>query len=157
MFILNESIEDNIRFGNFKAKFSEAEDAARIAGCAIFIERLPLRYSTVVGERGYKLSGGERQSIALASAVLKNPHILILDEATSHLDSRSEYLIMGSLNEYFRDRTVIIVAHRLSTIICADQIFVFDQGKLVEGGTHRELVNSKKQYAHLWSLQSNIT
>ena len=154
-FLFNGTIEENIRFGDLSASRLEIERTAKLAGVADFIEHLPAGYETIVGERGYKLSGGERQRIALARSLLKNPEILILDEATSNLDSGSEQIIQNSLNSLKGTKTLIIVAHRLSTIIKADQILVLEKGEIKEQGTHQELLLQKGLYAKLWELQSD--
>ncbi|MBS0624629.1 MAG: ABC transporter ATP-binding protein [Verrucomicrobia bacterium] len=154
-FVFNGTIEENIRFGDLNASVQEIEHVAALAGVADFIDHLPQRYGTVVGERGYKLSGGERQRIALARALLRNPEILVLDEATSNLDSCSERLIQNSLDNMGRSITLIIVAHRLSTIIGADQIIVLERGKVIETGKHEDLLARKGRYAKLWELQSD--
>jgi ATP-binding cassette subfamily B protein len=114
---------------------------------------LPNGYDTIVGERGYRLSGGEKQRIALARVILKDPRILVLDEATSHLDSESEALIQDALKRVMAGRTSIVIAHRLSTILAADQILVIDRGKIVESGTHPELIAKDGIYAHLYRTQ----
>lgn len=131
------------------------QKAAQCAGAADFIIRLPESYQTLIGERGYKLSGGERQRVALARALLRNPEILILDEATSSLDSHSEKMIARSLKALQGSKTFVIVAHRLSTIDKADRIFVLEEGKIIEQGTHAELIAMKKRYNSLWELQTN--
>ncbi|MFN7937778.1 MAG: ATP-binding cassette domain-containing protein, partial [Bryobacteraceae bacterium] len=118
-----------------------------------FIERLPQGYDTVIGERGMKLSGGQRQRIAIARAILKNAPILVLDEATSHLDTESEMLVQRALSNLINGRTVIVIAHRLSTIRRADKIVVLDRGRIVETGTHDTLVNSGGVYQRLHELQ----
>ena len=118
---------------------------------------LPERYDSVVGERGYRLSGGEKQRIALARVILKNPRILVLDEATSHLDSESEALIQEALKRVMSGRTSIVIAHRLSTILAADQILVMDRGKIVERGTHDELLVQDGVYSHLYKTQFSRT
>lgn len=153
-FIFNGTIEENIRFGTLDASMTEIKNAAALAGAAEFIGHLPGEYQAVVGERGYKLSGGERQRLALARALLKNPEILILDEATSNLDSHSEQLIQQSLDTLHKTKTLIIVAHRLSTIIKSDQILVLEKGKVIEQGKHEELLQQQGRYAKLWELQS---
>lgn len=134
------TIEENIKYGKPEATHQEVVEAARKANALDFIEQFPESFETTVGERGIKLSGGQRQRIAIARAVLKDPDILILDEATSSLDAESEHLVQQALNELMKGRTTIIIAHRLATIRCVDQIYVLDQGKIVESGTHEELL-----------------
>lgn len=153
-FIFNETIEENIRFGLPEASREQIQLAAELSGAHDFIMRLPQNYQSVVGERGYRLSGGERQRIALARALVRNPEILILDEATSNLDSHSEHLIQTALNRFRGEKTVILVAHRLSTVCNADKIYVLEQGSVIESGTHEELLTQKGQYAYLWNVQS---
>lgn len=153
-FIFNETIEENIRFGHVDSTLEEVKEAARIAGAHEFIDCIPSKYQTLVGERGYKLSGGERQRIALARAILRDPQILILDEATSNLDSHSEHLILKALDTFCKNRTVIVIAHRLSTIVSADQILVIEKGRLLESGTHEDLLSNKSKYAKFWMMQS---
>jgi ATP-binding cassette subfamily B protein/subfamily B ATP-binding cassette protein MsbA len=154
-FIFNGTIAENIRFGD-PIHFTEQaiEHAAALAGASEFIDHLPDRYQTVVGERGYKLSGGERQRIALARALLRNPEILVLDEATSSLDSHSERIIQGSLEGLEKTKTLVIVAHRLSTIVKSDQILVLERGRIIEQGRHENLLLQQGRYAKLWALQS---
>ena len=134
------TIEENIKYGKPEATHQEVVEAARKANALDFIEQFPEGFETTVGERGIKLSGGQRQRIAIARAVLKDPDILILDEATSSLDAESEHLVQQALNELMKGRTTIIIAHRLATIRSVDQIYVLDQGKIVESGTHEELL-----------------
>lgn len=153
-FVFNGTIEENIRFGDQNQSQQEVKEAARLAGASDFIESLSDKYKTIVGERGHKLSGGERQRISLARALFKNPEILVLDEATSNLDSRSEQLIQKALDQMGKSKTLILVAHRLSTVIKADQIIVLEQGKIIEKGRHEELLSQKGRYAQLWKLQS---
>jgi ABC-type multidrug transport system fused ATPase/permease subunit len=153
-FLFHASVRENIRSGKRDATEEEIRRAAEIAGAHEFIERLPQGYDTIVGERGHRLSGGQRQRLAIARAVVRDPEVLILDEATSNLDSQSERLIQQSIDRLRGDRTIIAISHRLSTIIRADQILVLDRGRLVEQGTHRELLARGGLYARLWRLQS---
>ena len=136
-----------------EATQAEIEAAARAANIHDFVMGLPDGYDTVVGERGYRLSGGERQRIALARVILKNPRILVLDEATSSLDSESEALIQEALKRVMAGRTSIVIAHRLSTILSADVILVMDRGRIVERGTHEELLAQVGLYSQLYETQ----
>ncbi len=148
------SIGENIAYGRPGASQEEIEQAARLANAALFIEKLPEGYNTLVGERGAQLSGGQRQRIAIARAILADPAILILDEATSSLDAESERLVQDALDLLMENRTSIIIAHRLSTVRRCDQILVMSGGAIVERGTHEELVeNEKSLYATLAKLQ----
>lgn len=148
------SIADNIRYGKPGATMEEIQEAAKLANAAEFIDRFPEGYATVVGDRGVKLSGGQRQRVAIARAILKNPAILILDEATSSLDSESERLVQGALERLMTGRTTFVIAHRLATVRRADQIIVLDQGRMVERGTHDELSkNPDGLYRRLSTLQ----
>jgi ATP-binding cassette subfamily B protein len=151
--LFNHTIEHNIRYAGLDASQEEIEQAAKHANIHDFITSLPEGYDTVVGERGLKLSGGEKQRIAIARVILKNPRILVFDEATSSLDSHSEQLILESLKQVAEKHTTLVIAHRLSTIIDADNIIVLDKGKVVEQGTHQELLSQNGLYAHLWMLQ----
>ncbi len=151
--LFNESIFYNIQYANPQADSAQVERAARLADIHDYIQSLPQGYDTVVGERGLKLSGGEKQRVAIARVILKNPRILIFDEATSSLDSRSEKFILAALKNVSERTTTLVIAHRLSTIVDADQILVMDQGHIVEHGTHRELLAQQGLYAHLWMLQ----
>ena len=151
--LFNDTIGYNIAYGNPGATQAQIEQAARAASIHDFVMRLPDGYNTQVGERGLKLSGGEKQRVAIARTLLKNPPILILDEATSALDTPTERAIQEELNIISRDRTTLIIAHRLSTVADADQILVMDQGRVVEQGTHRELLAAEGRYAQMWALQ----
>jgi len=151
--LFNDTILYNIRYGRPEATDEEIYDAARAAHIHEFIETLPKKYDTAVGERGLKLSGGEKQRVAIARALLKNPRILIFDEATSALDSRAEKAIQAELERISEGRTTLVIAHRLSTVMDADQILVLSQGRIVERGTHRQLLDAKGEYARMWALQ----
>ncbi len=152
--LFNASMKENLLYGRPEADDEELRDAAQRAQLLEFIDRLPKGWETRVGERGVKLSGGERQRVGIARAILKNPAILVLDEATSALDSATEQDVQGALDEAAKGRTTLMVAHRLSTVAGADEIIVLDEGKIVERGTHRELLDRGGLYADLWSRQS---
>ncbi|MHB1144613.1 MAG: ABCB family ABC transporter ATP-binding protein/permease [Thiobacillus sp.] len=151
--LFNDSIYYNIAYGRPDATREEIIEAARAAHILHFIENLPQGWDSVVGERGLKLSGGEKQRVAIARTLLKNPTILILDEATSALDTKTEKAIQGELLEIARGRTSLIIAHRLSTVVEADEILVMDGGRIVERGRHPELLAMNGVYAHMWALQ----
>src|SRR5487761_2037592 len=151
--LFNDSIEYNIAYGRPGASHHDVVQAARLAQIHDFVDRLPEGYQTPVGERGLKLSGGEKQRVAIARAILKNPAILIFDEATSALDSKSEKAIQDELRNVARDRTTLVIAHRLSTIVDAHQILVMDKGRVIERGSHRELLVRQGVYAQMWALQ----
>lgn len=152
--LFHRTIAENIGYGDPNATPQQIEAVARQAHAAEFIEKLPLKYDTVVGERGVKLSGGQRQRVAIARAMLKNAPILVLDEATSALDSESEELIQDALWKLMEGRTAIVIAHRLSTIQKMDRILVMENGRVVEEGSHKELVRQNGTYAKLWTKQS---
>jgi subfamily B ATP-binding cassette protein MsbA len=152
-FLFNDTVANNIRYGRPGAPMETVKEAARNALAEEFVAALPQGYDTVIGERGVKLSGGQRQRIAIARALLKNAPILILDEATSHLDTESEMLVQAALANLMAGRTVIVIAHRLSTIRRADKIVVIDQGRVSEVGTHEELVGGGGIYQRLHALQ----
>jgi ATP-binding cassette, subfamily B, bacterial len=156
VFLFHGTIAENIAYGNFDATLTEISQAAKLAECDNFIQEMPQGYDTIVGERGQKLSGGQRQRIAIARAILKNPPILILDEATSAVDNETEAAIQKSLQVITKDRTTIAIAHRLSTIRNCDQIYVMDKGQIVEEGKHDELLALQGIYYSLWAVQSGV-
>lgn len=156
-FLFNASIEENIRFGKLEATREEILEASKQAGADSFIQKLPKKYQTLVGEKGYRLSGGEKQRLALAQAIVRKAEILILDEATSHLDSQSEKMIQQTLALLRKDKTLLIVAHRLSTIQMADLIVVIENGKIVERGSHQHLLQLGGRYHLFWHLQTSPT
>jgi ATP-binding cassette subfamily B protein len=152
-YLFHATIRENIAYGKLNATQAEIEAAARAAAIHDRIMELPAGYDTVVGERGYKLSGGEKQRVAIARVILKDPRILILDEATSALDTHSERLIQAALERLMHGRTTIAIAHRLSTILAADLILVVHRGRIVERGTHGELLALGGLYARLYREQ----
>jgi len=152
--LFHRSLMENMRYGKRDATDEEVIEAAKLAHCDVFVNKLPEGYDTFVGERGIKLSGGERQRIAIARAILKNAPILILDEATSSLDSHSEALIQDALENLMKNKTTIVIAHRLSTILKMDRIMVMDSGQVVDSGTHKKLVAKEGIYKKLWEIQS---
>jgi ATP-binding cassette subfamily B protein len=151
--LFNDTIRYNIRYGRWDASDAEVEEAARLAQIDSFIRHSPKGYDTQVGERGLKLSGGEKQRVAIARTILKGPPILVLDEATSALDSHTEHEIQEALDSVSRNRTSLVIAHRLSTIVTADEIIVLDQGRIAERGTHMQLLASGGLYASMWNRQ----
>ena len=153
--LFHRTILENIQYGKPGASKDEVVKAAKLANCNDFISSLPKAYGTYVGERGIKLSGGERQRVAIARAILKNAPILVLDEATSSLDSESEHLIQDALKNLMQGKTTIVIAHRLSTIMQMDRIVVLEKGKITEQGTHDELVKARQgTYQKLWEIQA---
>src|SRR5258708_1910888 len=152
-YLFHDTIRTNLLYARPDATDDQIEAAARAANIHDFIMGLPNRYHTIVGERGYRLSGGEKQRIAIARVILKDPRILVLDEATSHLDSQSEALIQAALETVMKGRTSLVIAHRLSTILAADLILVLDRGRVVEQGTHAELLAQNGLYASLYETQ----
>lgn len=153
VFLFNDTIKYNISYGKLDATDEEIENAAKAANAHKFISKMPNGYNTLIGERGMKLSGGEKQRIAIARAMLKNPPILVLDEATSALDTESEKLVQEAIDTLMKNRTVILIAHRLSTVRNADQIIVIDRGVVAEVGKHQELLDKNGVYANLYNLK----
>lgn len=153
-FFFYGTIEENLRWENKQIPLSTLKEVCALVGADAFIEKLPQKYKTVLGEKAEGLSGREKQRLAIARALLKNPKVLLLDEATSHLDSASEEVVKECLKNLQGRLTVLVIAHRLSTITKADQIYVFSHGKLVEKGTHESLLALSGNYHHLWSLQN---
>tara|TARA_A100001011_G_scaffold398168_1_gene501625 strand:+ start:67 stop:1848 length:1782 start_codon:yes stop_codon:yes gene_type:complete len=153
-FLFDGTISDNISYPNLDAKFEDIKSVSKLSQCDEFIDRFPLGYDTIIGERGQRLSVGQKQRISIARAIIKDPSILIFDEATSSVDNKTENLIQKSLKEISKNRTTIAIAHRLSTIRNADQILVLENGKIIESGTHDELVALNGNYKNLWDLQT---
>ena len=153
--LFNDTIYYNISYGFTDANQEDVINAAKIAGIHDFIKSIPNKYNTIVGERGLKLSGGEKQRVAIARTVLKNPSILFFDEATSALDTSTEKEIIKNLNQISHGKTTLIIAHRLSTVSNADNIIVIDKGSIVEEGDHRSLLNKNGLYALMWNKQKH--
>jgi ATP-binding cassette subfamily B protein len=152
-YLFHDTIEANLRYAKPDASIQELRDAAEAANILEFIDSLADGLTTRVGERGYRLSGGEKQRVAIARVILKNPSVLILDEATSHLDAVSESLVQEALEGIMKRRTSLVIAHRLSTVVSADKILVIDGGRMVESGTHAELLAADGTYTHLFQTQ----
>jgi ATP-binding cassette, subfamily B, bacterial len=152
-FLFHATVRENLLYAKPGATQEELESACRAANIHAFVAALPQGYDTVVGERGFRLSGGEKQRLSIARALLKDPAILILDEATSSLDATSEHLIQEALEVLLRNRTALIIAHRLSTILGSDKIVVLDKGRILECGKHEDLVNQEGMYAELFKKQ----
>jgi subfamily B ATP-binding cassette protein MsbA len=155
-FLFDGTIFDNIRYSRPRATLAEVEVVSKLAHCDEFVEELKEGYDTIIGERGIRLSGGQRQRVAIARAILADPRILLLDEATSGLDTESEAYIQDGLRVLRRGRTTLVIAHRLSTIRTADQILVMQEGRLIERGTHEDLLQAGGRYQELWQLQSGL-
>ena len=152
--LFNDSVRANISYGHTDIDIKLIEEASRTANAQGFISKLPQGYDTFIGDRGVKLSGGERQRLAIARALLKNPPILILDEATSQLDTESERIVQDALNKLMRGRTVFMIAHRLSTVRGANKIIVLDKGRIVQMGSHQDLISAEGLYRRLWQMQN---
>jgi ATP-binding cassette subfamily B protein len=151
--LFNDTVEYNIAYGRPGASRQEVEEAARAARIHGFIESTPKGYQTMVGERGLKLSGGEKQRVAIARTLLKNPPIMIFDEATSALDSANERAIQSELKGVAQNKTTLVIAHRLSTVVDAHEILVLEAGRIIERGTHQQLLAMRGRYADMWALQ----
>ena len=151
--LFNDSVKNNIQYGLNNVTKDQIAAAANMANAIDFIEDMPLGFETVIGEKGVKLSGGQKQRIAIARAILKNPPILILDEATSSLDTESEQLVQQAIEQLMKDRTVLVIAHRLSTVRNADKIIVMEKGRIIEKGKHSELHQKDGTYRRLYDLQ----
>ncbi|NND44511.1 MAG: ATP-binding cassette domain-containing protein, partial [Xanthomonadales bacterium] len=156
VFLFHGSVRENIAYGKPDASDAEVIEAARAAEAHEFIQALSDGYDTIIGERGQKLSGGQRQRVSIARAVLKDPPVLILDEATSSVDNETEAAIQRSMQRISQGRTTLVIAHRLSTIVDSDRIYVLENGRVAEQGTHRELMQAEGLYATLWRVQTGM-
>jgi len=154
--LFSANVWDNLRYGAPDATEEQVFAAAKAAYAHDFIMQLPNGYQSFLGEQGVKLSGGQKQRLAIARAILRDPKILLLDEATSALDAQSEYLVQNALDKLMKDRTTLIIAHRLATVVHADRIVVMEQGKLIDQGTHQQLMKSSDLYQRLSELQFNV-
>lgn len=157
VYLFQDTIRNNIRFGRNDATEEEIVEAAKLAQCHDFIMRLPKGYDTMVGEGGCTLSGGEKQRLSIAKAILKNAEVILLDEATASLDPENEVEVQHAIDSLIKGRTVIVIAHRLKTICNADNIIVLDKGQVTEQGTHEKLLSSGGLYAHLWNIQQQTS
>jgi len=155
-FLFNGTIKQNIRYGRLDATDEEIVEAAKAANAHEFIQAVPSGYDTEIGERGIKLSGGQKQRIAIARAILADPRILILDEATSSVDSESEYLIHRAMDRMMEGRTTFVIAHRLSTVKHADQIITLENGRVSEVGNHRSLLERNGTYSQMYAMQFRL-
>lgn len=155
-FLFNESISENIRMGNPNASDEEVEDIAKRSGCHDFIVKMEHGYDTIVGSNGSHISGGERQRISIARAMLKNSPIVIFDEATSYIDPENEVVIKKALSKLVENKTVIVIAHRLSTITDVKQIFLIEKGKLISSGSHQEMLKDCELYKKMWEAHIGV-
>ena len=155
VYLFQDSVANNIRYGKEDATQEEIESAARLANCYDFIMRMPDGFETIIGEGGSTLSGGEKQRISIARAILKDAPIVLLDEATASLDPENEAEIQQAISRLVQDRTVVVIAHRLKTVVGANAILVLDHGRIVEQGTHNQLLTQNGLYAKLWKLQTS--
>ncbi len=153
VYLFNDSIYNNLKIGNKNASYETVIEAAKKSRCSDFIEKLPDKYETMVGESGSTLSGGEKQRISIARAILKDSPIVLLDEATASLDPENELYIQEAINNLVKNKTVVVIAHRLNTVVNADKIIVLKDGSVVEEGTHNELLNNKDLYYRMWMEQ----